>query len=204
LLLPLLVPAAEAVEEHLHQVAGLPELPRRLVVCPEVVLLPVAEEEAAVGVVLSPTAALGFAADTLPTLMVLLALRLSIPASILDAQFISILWSTATGVLPLMGSFIDSSARLVLTELNANRTLISKAGSVQHIGQFFFDEEWNNRVMNTTEYANNEQSRTLNNADSILTQANADGNNAFVSLELVGESIEDGLLGYISAFSFSG
>ncbi len=60
------------------------------------------------------------------------------------------------------------------------RTVISKAGTVRHIGQFFFDDEWNDQVLNTTVYAMNKQSRTRNDQDSILAEENSDGNNAFV------------------------
>ncbi|KAL0067084.1 hypothetical protein AAF712_005871 [Marasmius tenuissimus] len=80
-----------------------------------------------------------------------------------------------------------------------NGTLISHSGSLLHIGQFFFDEEWNDQVYALSPYTDNtENSRTYNDADGILEQANADGNDAFLALELLGDSIEDGILGYIT------
>lgn len=41
--------------------------------------------------------------------------------------------------------------------------------------------------------------RTLNRDDWILSEENADGNNAYMELELLGDSILGGILGYISA-----
>jgi len=59
-------------------------------------------------------------------------------------------------------------------------TLISHSGTVLHIGQFFFNETWNDKVFAVAPYTNNKNSRTLNEADSILQQENADGNNAYI------------------------
>ncbi|KAG6824448.1 hypothetical protein H0H93_002023 [Arthromyces matolae] len=100
----------------------------------------------------------------------------------------------------------------------SNGTLISAAGSLLHIGQFFFDETWNNEIFATAPYNTTDQQRTLNSEDSILDQENSDGNNAFVksasllmsggedvrlfsfpSLQELGSSLDGGLLGYISA-----
>ncbi|KAF9052381.1 aromatic compound dioxygenase [Hymenopellis radicata] len=83
-------------------------------------------------------------------------------------------------------------------EVADNGTLISHGGSVLHIGQFFFDESWNDDVFATEPYTSNTQTRTLNSADGILNEANSDGNNAFLELELIGASLEDGVLGYIT------
>jgi hypothetical protein len=47
-------------------------------------------------------------------------------------------------------------------------------------------------------YKDNMNKRTLNKDDDILSEENADGNNAFLELELLGESLADGILGYIS------
>ncbi|KAG5652940.1 hypothetical protein H0H81_003016 [Sphagnurus paluster] len=63
---------------------------------------------------------------------------------------------------------------------NANGTLVSQAGSLVHIGQFFFAETWNDKVFATAPYNANKQQRTLNSQDNILTQANSGGNNAFI------------------------
>jgi hypothetical protein len=61
-----------------------------------------------------------------------------------------------------------------------NSTLISHAGSVAHIGQFFFDESWNDKVFELEPYTSNTNDRTLNSEDGILTEETANGNNAFI------------------------
>lgn len=81
------------------------------------------------------------------------------------------------------------------------RTLISHAGTVVHNGQFFFHEAWNDRVFGIAPYTSNTNHRTLNKDDWILEEENADGNNAYLDLELIGHSFEDGILGYISTSS---
>ncbi|KAF9269450.1 aromatic compound dioxygenase [Marasmius fiardii PR-910] len=83
--------------------------------------------------------------------------------------------------------------------MSANGTLVSQSGNLLHIGQLFFEEEWNDKVYATSPYTENTgNSRTYNDEDSILAEENADGNNAFPSLELLGSSLEDGILGYIT------
>ncbi|EEB99800.1 hypothetical protein MPER_00423, partial [Moniliophthora perniciosa FA553] len=78
-------------------------------------------------------------------------------------------------------------------------TLVSHAGSLLHIGQMFFEESWNDQVYALSPYTENtENSRTYNDEDDILEQENADGNSAYLALELLGESIQDGILGYIT------
>jgi protocatechuate 3,4-dioxygenase beta subunit len=61
-----------------------------------------------------------------------------------------------------------------------DRTLISHAGAVAHIGQFFFDESWNDKVFALPPYTYDTNNRTLNSQDSIFAQENADGNDAIV------------------------
>lgn len=80
----------------------------------------------------------------------------------------------------------------------ANGTLISHAGTVSHIGQFFFNETWNDLVFSTSPYDDNTNERTYNDADSILEEENADGNNAFIDLVLIGADISDGLVGWVT------
>lgn len=67
-----------------------------------------------------------------------------------------------------------------------------------HNGQFFFEEAWNDKVFAETPYTTNKNRRTLNKDDHILSEENADGNNAFLELELLGDTLAEGLLGYIS------
>ncbi|GLB40899.1 putative aromatic compound dioxygenase [Lyophyllum shimeji] len=66
--------------------------------------------------------------------------------------------------------------------------------SVVHIGQFFFAETWNDKVFATSPYNTNKQTRTLNSQDSILTQGNSGGNNAFVNLQQLGHLSPRGCL----------
>lgn len=83
-------------------------------------------------------------------------------------------------------------------EISDNGTLVSHGGNLVHIGQFFMDESWNDQVFALSPYTLNTNDRTLNSEDSILDQENADGNNAFFDLELLGEDISEGVLGYIT------
>lgn len=58
-------------------------------------------------------------------------------------------------------------------------TLVSQAGTVLHIGQAFFPEDWNDQVYKTPPYPSNTQQRTLNSQDTILSQAFRNGYNAY-------------------------
>ncbi|KAK0473653.1 aromatic compound dioxygenase [Armillaria luteobubalina] len=62
---------------------------------------------------------------------------------------------------------------LSLLESSANGTLVSHAGSLVHIGQFFFDEDWNDQVYDIDPYTTTAQSRTYNEQDSILQEENS-------------------------------
>ncbi|KAK0184816.1 aromatic compound dioxygenase [Armillaria mellea] len=77
-------------------------------------------------------------------------------------------------------------------ETSANGTLVSHAGSLVHIGQFFFDEDWNDQIYAIDPYTTTTQSRTYNEEDSILQEENSDGNSAYVG------DLSGGLLGYIT------
>ncbi|KDN36946.1 hypothetical protein RSAG8_10480, partial [Rhizoctonia solani AG-8 WAC10335] len=79
-----------------------------------------------------------------------------------------------------------------------NGSIISHAGSLHHIGQLFFDDTLNNKIVAQGVYANTTQSRTYNTEDNILDSENADGYNAIASTELLGESETDGILAYIT------
>ncbi|CUA68574.1 hypothetical protein RSOLAG22IIIB_13751 [Rhizoctonia solani] len=62
-----------------------------------------------------------------------------------------------------------------------NGSIISHAGSVRHIGQLFFDDTLNEKIVTQGVYANTTESRTYNDADGILDSENADGYNAYAS-----------------------
>ncbi|KAJ3508997.1 hypothetical protein NLJ89_g5453 [Agrocybe chaxingu] len=80
-------------------------------------------------------------------------------------------------------------------EQNANGTVISKSGTLTHIGQFFFEETWNDEVFSQSPYTTTSQQRMTNDEDGILTSAGGVG---FLSLSLLGTTISDGVLGYIT------
>ncbi|KAG8727480.1 hypothetical protein FRC11_013073, partial [Ceratobasidium sp. 423] len=79
-----------------------------------------------------------------------------------------------------------------------NDSIISHAGTVRHIGQLFFDDALNEKILSQGIYANTTESRTYNDEDSILDSENADGYNAYASTELMGETETDGILAYIT------
>lgn len=49
-------------------------------------------------------------------------------------------------------------------------------------------------VLASSAYTNSTQTRTYNDEDSILAEENSEGNNAYLDYELVGSSIEEGVL----------
>ncbi|CCA73686.1 hypothetical protein PIIN_07639, partial [Serendipita indica DSM 11827] len=81
---------------------------------------------------------------------------------------------------------------------HSNGTIISSSGSLRHIGQFFFDEAFNTEVLAQEAYLNSGQSHTYNDEDGILQTANTDGYSAFVEIERLGDTLDEGLLGYIT------
>ncbi|CAA7268551.1 unnamed protein product [Cyclocybe aegerita] len=81
------------------------------------------------------------------------------------------------------------------SEARPNGTIISSSGTTTHIGQFFFDESWNDQVYATHPYNTNTQGRTLNSQDWFIGSAEGQG---FVHMQYLGNSLDDGLLGYIT------
>lgn len=71
---------------------------------------------------------------------------------------------------------------------------------IQHIGQLFFEEDLLTQVYNLSPYAAHKETlnRTSNAEDSIYSVANADGYSAMVDVDLLGETVADGLVGYIT------
>jgi hypothetical protein len=71
---------------------------------------------------------------------------------------------------------------------------------VQHIGQLFFEESLINSVYELDPYSAHLDTlnRTTNSEDPLYTSANGDGYSAVVSVSYLGDSIEDGLVGYIT------
>ncbi|ESK85679.1 extracellular dioxygenase [Moniliophthora roreri MCA 2997] len=83
-------------------------------------------------------------------------------------------------------------------EIAPNGTLISHAGNLAHIGQLYFDDAFSDQVLALEPYTSNTNNRTLNEDDGILQDQLEDDNNAFVAVELLGETLADGVLGYIT------
>ena len=48
---------------------------------------------------------------------------------------------------------------------------MSSSGTLTHVGQFFFDEAWNDEVFAVSPYNGTSQQRVLNSQDGILVQA---------------------------------
>ncbi|EUC54366.1 protocatechuate 3,4-dioxygenase beta subunit, putative [Rhizoctonia solani AG-3 Rhs1AP] len=79
-----------------------------------------------------------------------------------------------------------------------NGTIESKSGNTRHVGQVFFDEELNDQVLATPAYQNSTQIRLENYRDAVLAPANSQGHNAFVDHVMLGKTVEDGILAYIT------
>ncbi|KEQ81087.1 intradiol ring-cleavage dioxygenase [Aureobasidium pullulans EXF-150] len=83
------------------------------------------------------------------------------------------------------------------TTLYVNGTMSS--GSVQHVGQLFFDMSLLKQVEATYPYNTNTQDWTTNSEDSILSEETAtDGVDPVVEYILLGDDITDGVLAWIS------
>ncbi|EEB96438.1 hypothetical protein MPER_04430, partial [Moniliophthora perniciosa FA553] len=70
--------------------------------------------------------------------------------------------------------------------------------SLAHIGQLYLDDAFSDQVLALEPYTSNTNYRTLNEDDGILQDQLEDDNNAFVAVELLGETLADGVLGYIT------
>lgn len=81
------------------------------------------------------------------------------------------------------------------TTLNANKTLTGLTAS--HVGQIFFDQSLLTQVEATVPYNTNTQPITTNAEDDILAQE-ADSSDPMMEYVLLGNSVEDGILGWIT------
>ncbi|CAG8730965.1 3539_t:CDS:1, partial [Acaulospora colombiana] len=61
-------------------------------------------------------------------------------------------------------------------------------------GQIFFDEGVSDEVFEQAAYQGSGHTRTHNDEDGILEQANTGGYSAFAEIEKLGETLDDGLL----------
>ena len=79
-----------------------------------------------------------------------------------------------------------------------NGTLVSHAGMLHHVGQMFFPETWNDRVLSTSPYTLNNHPRTKNSEDRLFRAAIVDKNSALVQLEYIEDDVSGGLIGFVS------
>jgi len=81
----------------------------------------------------------------------------------------------------------------------ANGTLVSHSGTLVHIGQTFFEENWSDEVYGTSPYSSNTHRRTPNVEDIRFDTAFQNGYNAYTILEyLNGKDLSEGLVGYLT------
>ncbi|KAI0130345.1 Intradiol ring-cleavage dioxygenase [Xylariales sp. AK1849] len=80
-----------------------------------------------------------------------------------------------------------------------NGTGYSKS-AIQHIGQIFFEEDLLTSVYELSPYSEHSETltRVVNSEDSIYSVANADGYSAMISIEKIGASYAEGMVGYIT------
>ncbi|EEB93165.1 hypothetical protein MPER_08223, partial [Moniliophthora perniciosa FA553] len=83
------------------------------------------------------------------------------------------------------------------------RTIISNSGNLVHIGQLYFDDAFNDQILALEPYTGNSNTRTLNKDDAYLQEQLEDDNNAFIDVQLLGETLADGVLGYISKLTIN-
>ncbi|EXJ86668.1 hypothetical protein A1O3_03621 [Capronia epimyces CBS 606.96] len=87
------------------------------------------------------------------------------------------------------------------TTVRVNGTLLGTNSSTEvhasHVGQLFFDQDLISQADKIAPYSENEQELTLNSEDSILSQE-ADTTDPFVEYVLLGDTLEEGILAWIS------
>lgn len=87
----------------------------------------------------------------------------------------------------------------VQTNVTGKDTSYSDSG-VQHLGQLLFNEDLINSVYQLAPYKAHLSTlnRTTNSQDSLYSSANGDGYSAVVDVSKLGDSLADGLAGYIT------
>ncbi|TDZ46888.1 hypothetical protein CTRI78_v008891 [Colletotrichum trifolii] len=76
----------------------------------------------------------------------------------------------------------------------------STQSTVQHVGQLLFEEDLLESVYAASPYAAHAETldRTTNDEDSVLSSASEVGYSPFISVSVLGNGVEDGLVGYIT------
>ncbi|KIY74330.1 aromatic compound dioxygenase [Cylindrobasidium torrendii FP15055 ss-10] len=74
------------------------------------------------------------------------------------------------------------------------------SSSIQHVGQLFFEEDLINQVYELDNYNAHLSTldRVLNDEDSVYVDGNTGGYSAVITTELLGDTLADGLIGYIT------
>ncbi|KAJ4467746.1 Intradiol ring-cleavage dioxygenase [Lentinula edodes] len=84
-------------------------------------------------------------------------------------------------------------------ERSENGTFVSTSGNLLHVGQFFFEERWNDEVYATSPYTENTNKRTYNDQDGQMNDSeDPNGNSAIVDISFAGEDLTEGLVGLIT------
>lgn len=100
------------------------------------------------------------------------------------------------------GYYITRTTHIHLTvQTNvSNNDSSYSAAAVQHVGQLFFNESLINSVYELEPYNAHLSTlnRTLDSEDSLYTSSQANGYSSVISVQKLGASIADGLVGYIT------
>ncbi|UQC79132.1 uncharacterized protein CLUP02_04611 [Colletotrichum lupini] len=88
----------------------------------------------------------------------------------------------------------------VAVQANASDGVGFSQSALQHVGQLFFEEDLLSQVYAVSPYSAHLETlnRTTNAEDSVLSSASEDGYSPFISVSLLGDTVEDGLVGYIT------
>lgn len=99
------------------------------------------------------------------------------------------------------GYYVTRTTHIHVTaQTNITNGTSYSASKVQHVGQLFFDEDLLNSVYALSPYVEHlaTLNRTTNAEDKLYSSASSDGYSAVISVSQLGDSLEDGLVGYVS------
>ncbi|KAF2457013.1 Intradiol ring-cleavage dioxygenase [Lineolata rhizophorae] len=72
-----------------------------------------------------------------------------------------------------------------------------QGGKITHVGQFYFEQSLLQQVEDISPYSTNDQEWMQNSADMLYQQSSSNGDSAIVEIVLVGDTLADGVYGYI-------
>ncbi|KAH7124758.1 Intradiol ring-cleavage dioxygenase [Dactylonectria macrodidyma] len=99
------------------------------------------------------------------------------------------------------GYYVSRTTHIHVTvQTNITNGTSYSASDVQHIGQLFFDEDLINSIYQLSPYKAHLSTlnRTTNAEDSLYNTASSDGYSAIISVSQIGDTLADGLVGYIT------